>query len=74
MEEIHTRKRIIQFHIYLKSLLKLLLKVDASRNHSSTTVLSLDINAYSPSFVFLTACHSVPLHFMNYPDEQFDNL
>ena len=73
MEGIHIRKRIEQYHTYLKFLLKLLLRVYASRNHFSKTVLSRDINIHFPSFIFLAACHSVPLHFTNYIDDQFDN-
>ena len=73
MEEIHTRKRIRRFHIYLESLHKLLLRVDASRKYSSKMVLPWDINTHFQSFVFLTACHVVPLHFTNYTDGRHDN-
>ena len=73
MEGIHTRKRTEQYHTYLKSLLKFLLRVDASRNHFSKIVLSQEINTHFPSFVFLAACHSVQLHFTNYTDGQSIN-
>ena len=57
-----------------KFLLKLVLRVDASRNHSSTTAISWDINAHPLPFIFLTTWHGVPLHFTNYQDGQSDNL
>ena len=60
-EGIHTRKGIRQFHTYPKSLLKLLSRVDASRNHSSITILSRNINTHSPPFVLMIVWHSVPL-------------
>ena len=64
----HIIKRIRWFHIYLKSLLKLLLRVDALRKYTSKIVFPWDLSTHFPSFVFLTACHVIPLHFTNYAD------